>query len=290
MVVPIFTLGIAACCAAAARFGESVPGSPSAGVIGGASAAELIVAPLVLVMLGASFRCLISTSFAPVRIWPLAGLVVVLGGLGLVDRVDALNAQLLLVLALGVLWILGGQTQPKPEDDSPVRPDWLGLLTPLAGIGAAALIGWAILAGFGGAGLGDPETAARLALGLVSVNLLVWAIGERDLARLATGLFIAAGVGIGGANLTRIVLGAMAQPEWASGDRAQAMALELSSRPYLPGFGATLPDTMLLVIGALLVVLAGESERQGTSRRWLGAGMVLGLAGSQVLWMWVSAG
>ncbi len=290
MVVPVCTLGIAACCAAAARFGHSAPGSQTDAVAHGASAAELIVAPLVLVMLCASFRCLISTSFTPVRIWPLAGLVVVLGGLGLVDRVDALNAQLLLVLALGVLWILGGQAQQKPEDDSPVRPDWSVLLMPLSGIAAAALIGWAILTGLDGAGLDGRETAARLALGLVSVNLLVWAVGVRDLARLATGLFIAAGVGIGGANLTRIILGAMAQPEWGSGDRAQAMALELSSRPYLPGFGATLPDTMLLVIGVLLVVLAGESERKGTSRRWLGAGMVLGLAGSQVLWMWVSAG
>src|SRR5690606_777557 len=109
LAVPIFPLGIAASCAAAARVGDSAPGGQTGGAAGGVSAAELIVAPLVLVMLCGCFRGLTSASFTAVRIWPLAGLLVVLGGLGLVDRVDALNAQLLLVLSLGVLWILGSR-------------------------------------------------------------------------------------------------------------------------------------------------------------------------------------
>jgi hypothetical protein len=238
-------------------------------------------------MLCGCFRALTSASFTGVRIWPLAGLVVVLGGLGLVDRVDALNAQLLLVLSLGVLWIIGSRehAQRDAEPDPESLPGGSGALAPLVGILAAGLTGWAILGGLDGGGIDG-----RIALGLISANLLAWGLGLRDPARLATGLLVAAGVGVGGANITRIVAGAMAQPEWGSGDRAQAIALELSSRPYLPGFGATLPDTMLLVIGVLLLVLAGESERKAADRRWLSAGMVLGLAGSQAVWMWVSAG
>lgn len=280
LAVPIFTIGVAACCAAGARFGASAPGGASEGVVDGVSAAELIVAPLVLVMQCGCFRSLMVYSFEGVRIWALAGLLVVLGGLGLVDRVDALNAQLLLVLSLGVMWVIGSREHEARERDPESLPDWAGALAVLAGVGAAGLTGWAIAGGLD----------ARIALGLVSANLLVWGLGVADPARLATGLLVAAGVGVGGANITRIVAGSMAQPEWASGDRAQAIALELSSRPYLPGFGSTLPDTMLLVLGVLLVVLAAESPERSANRRWLSAGIVLGLAGSQAVWMWVGAG
>jgi len=267
--VPVFTVCIAASCAAAARFGLPLPT--------GISPAEVIVSPLVFVMLiAASLRMLANTS-APVRIWSIAGLVFLLGAITAVDRVDALNAQLLLVLVLGLLWIGSDRRSSDPSDaEGSSRLPWL---VSLSGVLAAAMIGWAILGGV------DP----RLALGLVAANLLVWAFPKRDIGSVAMAAVVSIGIGVGSANLVRVFGGAMAQPEWGSGLWTEAIALELVGRPYLPGFGAMLPDVMLLVIGVLLLVLASESHA-AAKRRWMAAGMLLGLAGVQITLVWVGSG
>lgn len=268
MTVPIFTIGIGASCAAAARFGEPVPI--------GVPAAELIVGSVVLMVLLGAARHTLSEPAQPVNIWPLAGLIAILGGIGFADRVDALNAQLLLVLALTVLWSRTDGTPDHAARPSEVDPS--GLLGSLAGVLAAAMTGWAVLSG----------VDARIALGLVSANLLIWSIGARRPGVIAVAGIIATGIGVGCANVVRIVGGGMAQPEWGGGDRLEALGLEITSRPYLPGFGATLPDTMLLIIAALLVVLDGGSAGAGR-RRWVTAGMLIGLCSVQITWMWIGA-
>lgn len=267
--VPVFTVCIAAACAAAARFGVPLPG--------GVSPAEVIVSPLVFVLFIAATLRMLGSDATPLRIWPIAGLVFLLGAMAAVDRVDALNAQLLLVLALGLLWIgSDGQRSDAPDPDAAGHYPWL---VTLSGVLGAAMIGWAILEG----------VDARIAIGLVSANLLAWAWPQRDLASLAMTAVISIGVGVGSANLVRVIGGAMAQPEWGAGQMPEAIALELVGRPYLPGFGAMLPEVMLLVIGVLLVVLASESNA-AAKRRWVTAGMLLGLAGVQIALVWVGSG
>ena len=255
---PIVVLGVSASCAAALSIGEgAVP-------IG---ASELIVAPMVLALLVALAKSAVTGGRLGVGVRA-----------GLVGRVDALNGQLLLLLALAVWWVVNSEEdRARRSGDAPRTGS--DALVGLLGVVSGVCIGWAVLDG----------ASALVALGLVSAHLIVWALRQRDVATVATGAVIATGIAIGCANITRIVGGAMAQPEWGSGQRSQAIALELSGRPYVPGFGALLPDVMLLIIGVLLAVL-GLDPGAGRTRRIAMASMIGVVALAQAGWMWLGAG
>lgn len=263
---PIVVLGASASCAAALSIGER--GAP-------VGASELIVAPMVLALLVALAKGAISGG--RLGIGPLAGLIAILGGAGLVGRIDALNGQLLLVLSLAVWWVANSEedrARRSGEHASSAGDALAGLLGVVSGV----CIAWAVLDG----------ASALVALGLVSAHLLVWALRQRDVAAAATGAVIATGIAIGCANITRIIGGAMAQPEWAGGQRSQAIALELSGRPYVPGFGAMLPDVMLLILAVLLAVL-GLDPGAGRARRVAMASMIGVVVLGQAGWMWLGA-
>jgi len=264
---PIVVLGVSASCAAALSIGEgAVP-------IG---ASELIVAPMVLALLVALAKSAVTGGRLGVGV--LAGLVAILGGAGLVGRIDALNGQLLLLLALAVWWVVNSEEdRARRSGDAPRTGS--DALAGLLGVVSGACIGWSVLDG----------ASALFALWLVTAHLIVWALRQRDVATVATGAVIATGIAIGCANITRIIGGAMAQPEWDGGQRSQAIALELAGRPYVPGFGALLPDVMLLIIGVLLAVL-GLDPAAGRARRIAMASMIGVVALAQALWMWLGAG
>lgn len=264
---PIVVLGVSASCAAALSIGEGA-------VLIGAS--ELIVAPMVLALLVALAKGAVTGGRLGVGV--LAGLVAILGGAGLVGRVDALNGQLLLLLALAVWWVVNSdEDRARRSRDAPRTGS--DALVGLLGVVSGVCIGWAVLDG----------ASALVALGLVTAHLIVWALRQRDVATVATGAVIATGIAIGCANITRIIGGAMAQPEWDGGQRSQAIALELAGRPYVPGFGALLPDVMLLIIGVLLAVL-GLDPGAGRTRRIAMASMIGVVALAQAGWMWLGAG
>ena len=264
---PIVVLGGSAACAAAGGVGDS-----SAGV----SVAEVIVAPLALVLLFVLARAAMTGHRLGTA--AMAGLIAILGGAGLIDRIDALNAQLLLVLSLGVWWIVNAdEERARRASDQPVERDVSAALTAIAGFASGASIAWAVF---------DGQHSAIL-LGLVTAHLLVWGLRQRDAASAATGAVIAVGIAIGCANIVRIAGGAMAQPEWGGGDRAEAIALELAGRPYVPGFGAMLPDVMLLILGVLLATLCLDPGA-GRARRIALGGMIGGVGLAQAAWMWLA--
>jgi hypothetical protein len=264
---PIVVLGASASCAAALSVGET-------GASVGAS--ELIVAPMVLALLVALAKSAVTGG--RLGVGAVAGLIAILAGAGLIDRIDALNGQLLLVLALAVWWVVNSDEDRARRDDEGSR-DRGAALAGLAGVVSGACIGWAVLDG----------ASVLVALGLVSAHLVIWGLRQRDMASAATGAVIATGIAIGCANITRIVGGAMAQPEWGAGQRSQAIALELSGRPYVPGFAAMLPDVMLLIMGVLLALL-GVEPGAGRGRRITLASLIGVVALAQALWMWLGAG
>lgn len=270
---PAVLLGVSAGCAAAAGFlpEPTPPATLTALLSGGAGPAELIVAPVVLGMLVACIGAVRTAREGVVRLWPAAGLVTLLGALALADRVDALNGQLLLVFGLGLMWLAtdrredgaGGRQDPEPGA-APAA---------LAGLLATGTVGWAIVAG----------ASPVVATGLVAANLLVWVLAQRDFSAVATASVVAVCIGSGAANISRIVGGAISQPEWNTGDRSQAIALELMSRPYVPGFSAMLPDVVLLVLGVLFAVL-GTEDGTGGRRRWLVLGALMGVLAMHIAW------
>lgn len=270
---PAILLGVGASCAAAAGFGQA-----GAAVGTAVSAAEMIVAPVVLGMLAAGAIVLARSRTEGVRLWPAAGLVALLGAMALADRVDALSGQLLLVLGLGVLWIATDNRSGDRRGPDAVSVVLSGAVPALAGLAATASVGWAIVAG----------ASAGWATALIALNLLVWVLARRDFSTVATALVIGVCISAGAANLTRIVGGAMRQPEWDGGEQSRAMAMELLSRPYVPGFSGTLPDAVLLVLGILIVVLGTESGTTQRRRRLL-LGMLLGVAAMQIGWVVIGA-
>ncbi|XOV75155.1 MAG: hypothetical protein ACFHWZ_17190 [Phycisphaerales bacterium] len=151
---PIVVLGVSASCAAALSIGER--GAPS-------GAAELIVAPMMLALLVALAKGAVTGGRLGVGV--LAGLVAILGGAGLVGRIDALNGQLLLLLALAVWWVVNSEEdRARRSGDAPRTGS--DALVGLLGVVSGACIGWSVLDG----------ASALFALGLVTAHLIVWAL------------------------------------------------------------------------------------------------------------------
>lgn len=263
---PAVLLGVSAGCAVGAVFTADSP----RGLIG---PAELIIAPVVLAMLACCAMAVSTARGEGLRLLAAAGLLILLGSFAMIDRVDALSGQLLFVFGLALLWLHG-----SPPEEAEEGSGSLPMVAGLAGLIASAAVGYAIWSG----------APPVMALSLVSANLLIWTIARRDFAPVATALVIGVCIAAGVANLGRIIGGATRQYEWAGGDWWRAIALELNSGPYVPGFSATAPDVLLLVLGLLLTVLASEGAPDDRRRPMLRF-MLLGVCGVQAGWMVASA-
>lgn len=273
MGVPVLLIGTASACAAAGAFWGGGPRL---------SPAMLIVAPVVLAgMISALW--VVRSARTGAAIWPGAVLVTVLGAMAMIDRVDALSAQLLMLLGLTIAW-MSTLTTPEPEQET--EPDTLpdtidrrawGRRAAATGVLVALAVGWMILTG----------VSALLTLGLIATNLIVWALSRRDFGAVCTALLVGVCVGVGMANVVRIFGGASRQPEWGGGmggGYSESIAYELMGRPYLPGFSGMLPDVLGLVLALLIVVLATEESTTARRRRVLA--VLLGvLVLGQAAWM-----
>lgn len=269
---PAILLGVSAGCAVAAAFRAEDPASR----IG---PAELIAAPVVLAMLACCSMALAQRHERGLRLIAGAGLAFLLGALAMVDRVDALSGQLLFVFGLAMLWLHGMPKPPNDErDGDSARDDAASGFAGLAGLAVSAGTGLAIWMG----------AAPVLALALVSANLVIWAVARREFGPVAIAMVIGVCIAAGVANLARILGGAIRQPEWAGGDPTNALALELSSGPYVPGFSATTPDVLLLVLGLLLAVLGSEPDASERRRSRLRTAVLM-VCGMQAGWMVLSA-
>lgn len=269
MGVPVLLIGTASACAAAGAFWGGGPRL---------SPAMLIVAPVVLAgMISALW--VVRSARTGAAIWPGAVLVTVLGAMAMIDRVDALSAQLLMLLGLTIAWmstLTMPETEPEASPDVIDRQAW-GRRAAATGVLVAFALGWMIFAG----------ASALLALALIATNLIVWALSRRDFGAVCTALLVGVCVGVGMANVVRIFGGASRQPEWGGGmggGFSESIAYELMGRPYLPGFSGMLPDVLGLVLALLIVVLATEESTTARRRRVLA--VLLGvLVLGQAAWM-----
>lgn len=271
MGIPVIFLTTVAGCIAASRFIAAPSQTPL-------TIAEAIVWPIVFAAAIAASRTLTPTPQPTTTIRGWTALAALLGIAAIIDRIDAFNAQLLLVLGLAVAWI---QTNQPAHSDRPNPSAQWAARAAAAGLLAALATGWAALT----------DAPAWAILLLIAINLSAWAIARRHFAAIGTAFFIATCTAIGISSLIRVLAGARTQPDWSGGANNQwtnSIALELLSRPYLPGFSQTTPEVVALVLILLFTIFATQPTATPQRRR-LTSAAIMTIAGALLAWMIIAS-